>query len=214
MTAHRCKCSRHSSRIRDQEDGRLGAPASLLAATALLADYILTAAVGIFRGSECFGLGVSILASAHRFPMRGYSYRHHHPQSPRRARSGYCFRGSYLSVCWHTSHNDHRRRLPCSLQRGASHTGRSPSASTANDRNSQELPPPIRVSQATLRLDHRQTLPLLVRDGLLVVQVESRVGLLELFFLLYPRLKIRSSSYTPRRHFTLRGLHSTAGEAN
>jgi hypothetical protein len=70
------------------------------------------------------------------------------------------------------------------------------------------------ASPAILRLDHRQTLPLLVRDGLLVMQVESRVGLMKLFFLLYPRLKIRSSSYTPRRHFTLRGLHSTAGEAN
>jgi amino acid transporter len=40
----------------------LGARASLLAASALLADYILTAAVRYFRGSRCFGLGFKLRA--------------------------------------------------------------------------------------------------------------------------------------------------------
>jgi amino acid transporter len=83
----------------------LGArPASLLAAAALLADYILTAAVGISAG---VGALVSAVPSCcrTRFPsVRRHSDRHHHPQSPRRARCRPCFRGSHLSLCRHASH--------------------------------------------------------------------------------------------------------------
>ena len=42
---------------------------------------------GHFRGSRRLDLGGSLLAAAHRFSLRRNSDRHHHPQSPRRARS-------------------------------------------------------------------------------------------------------------------------------
>jgi hypothetical protein len=57
----------------------LGAPASLLAASALLADYILTARGGHFRRRWRPGLGRSVLAAAHGFHLPRYSDRHHHP---------------------------------------------------------------------------------------------------------------------------------------
>ena len=89
----------------------LGAPASLLAAAALLADYILTAAVGISAGVGALVSAVPSLAAAHGFSLRRHSDRHHHPQSPRRARGRPCFRGSHLSFCRHASHYDRGRDM-------------------------------------------------------------------------------------------------------
>src|SRR5258708_3786099 len=94
---------------------------------------------GHFRGSRCISLGRSVLAATYGFSLRGHTDRHHHPQSPGRARSRRCFRGSYLSVCWHTSHNHRRRCSSCSAQRRASHTGSSASASAAHDGSRQLL---------------------------------------------------------------------------
>ena len=113
----------------------LGAPASLLAAAALLADYILTAAVGISAGvgalvsavpsllAHTVSLCVGILIVITILNLRGVR------EAVQR------FRDSYLSVCWHTSHHHRRRCNPCALQRRASHTGSSASASAAHDRS-------------------------------------------------------------------------------
>ncbi len=86
---------------------------------------------GHFRGSRRLGLGRSVLAAAHGFSLRRHSDRHHHPQSPRRARCRPGLRGSHLSLCRHASHYHRRGRYPCSPQRRTSHAGGAPSASAA-----------------------------------------------------------------------------------
>ena len=103
----------------------LGAPASLLAAAALLAFA--------FSVSWPVSLGRPVLAAAHGFSLRRHSDRHHHPQSPRCARSWHRFRGSHLSLCRNPSHHHRRGRSPCSPQRRASHASSSSSASAAHD---------------------------------------------------------------------------------
>ena len=112
----------------------LGAPAGLLAAAALLADYILTAAVGISAGvgalvsavpsllPHTVSLCVGILIVITILNLRGV----------REAGTG--FRGSHLSFCRHASHHHRRGHSPRAAQRRASHAGGSPSASAADDR--------------------------------------------------------------------------------
>ena len=86
----------------------LGPSASLLAAAALLADYILTAAVGNFRGRRRAGLGRSLPAASHGFTLRRHSHRRHHPQSPWSARRRRRLRRSHLSLSRDAPHH-HRR---------------------------------------------------------------------------------------------------------
>src|SRR4029077_11058407 len=98
----------------------LGAPASLLAAAALLADYILTAAVGISAGvgalvsavpsllPHMVFLCVGILIVITILNLRG-------------VREAGTARGSHLSLCRHPSHHHRRGRSPCSPQWRASH---------------------------------------------------------------------------------------------
>ena len=133
----------------------LGAPASLLAAAALLADYILTAAVGISAGvgalvsavpsllPHTVSLCVGILIVITILNLRGV----------REAGAG--LRGSHLSLCRHASHHHRRGRCPRSPQRRPSNAGRAPSASAAHDRSRQLLAAAQSLRQRLHGLDRR-----------------------------------------------------------
>jgi hypothetical protein len=111
----------------------LGASAGLLAAAALLADYILTAAVGISAGGWCSGLGSAVVAAVYRLSLRGDSDRNHHHQPSGRARGGRGLCSSYISVCGDTSDHHRRGHFSCAAERRASHAGCRASASAGDD---------------------------------------------------------------------------------
>ncbi len=81
----------------------LGARTGLLAAAALLADYILTAAVGISAGVGTLVSAVPRLFAAYGFALRWHSDHYYHPESSRRPRCRPGFRCAYLSFRRHTS---------------------------------------------------------------------------------------------------------------
>jgi hypothetical protein len=111
----------------------LGARASLLAAAALLADYILTAAVGISAGvgalvsavpsllPHMVSLCVGILILIAILNLRGVR------------EAGTAF-AAPTSLCRHAARHHHRRYFSCSAERRPSHTSSSPSASLTRDR--------------------------------------------------------------------------------
>ena len=80
---------------------------------------------GNFRRRRRAGLRRSLVAAAHRFPLRRDSDRHHHPQSPRRARRRPGLRASHLSFCRHAAHH-HRRRASARSARAADIPSRPP----------------------------------------------------------------------------------------
>ena len=88
----------------------LGASAGLLAASALLADYILTAAVGISAGVGALVSAVPMLLPHTVAICVGILDHHHDHQSSRRAGSGNGICRAHLSFCWDVADHDWRRR--------------------------------------------------------------------------------------------------------
>ena len=133
----------------------LGARASLLAASALLADYILTAAVGISAGVGALVSAVPSLLPHTVSLCVEHSDRHHHPESPRRARGWAGLRGSHVSLCRHSAHYHCCGRVPRSPERRASDAGDSAAGSAAHDRSRQLLAAAEGIRQRLHGIDRR-----------------------------------------------------------
>src|SRR6266446_40866 len=110
---------------------------------------------GHFRRGRRVGFRHAIFAAAHGFVVCRDSYRHHHPESARRARCRSGVHGADISFCRHAAHYHRWRAYARGPQWRASRAHHAAAASTSHHRSRHAVAPAESFRQRLHRADRR-----------------------------------------------------------